>query len=215
MTVALSTRRDRAFVTFDGVNRVLEPRLIARRAPSARLPATCTSRSCRDAAPHGLPVLRALRARGVTTSWDFGWNDTLRSDSALPDCWRPSTGSSSTSARPRCTRTTRCVRAASAMAATLARQTVIKLGARGAMALRRHGQSAGRRSGRRSLTPPAPATRSTPAFSRHARQRASLGRALRLGNHVGAQSTRRVGGIDGLPARDRLPAWAAALLEAA
>ena len=39
--------------------------------------------------------------------------------------------------------------------------------------------------------------------------------ALRLANHVGAQSTRTAGGLDGLPYRDRLPAWAQRLLEAA
>lgn len=77
VSVALSSARDRAFVTFDGVNAVLEPRLLA-------------------AVPHALPraghlhialgprdlgawtrVLLACRARGVGTSWDFGWHERL------------------------------------------------------------------------------------------------------------------------------------------
>ena len=54
-----------------------------------------------------------------------------------------------------------------------------------------------------------------PVFSPHGSPTGAVDEALRLGNHVGAQSTRRVGGIVACPARDRLPAWALRLLEGA
>src|SRR4029450_3188344 len=80
VSVALSTRRDRAFVTFDGVNRLIEPRLIARlrEVPEAArhvhfalVPRRCAA---------WIPVIGRLRSRGVTTSWDFGWSSTLPRD---------------------------------------------------------------------------------------------------------------------------------------
>jgi sugar/nucleoside kinase (ribokinase family) len=77
VTVALSTRSDRAFVTLDGVNAVLEARLLvvfARRLPSARHLHLALG-------PHDLPawigILQRCRAAGITTSWDFGWHERL------------------------------------------------------------------------------------------------------------------------------------------
>jgi sugar/nucleoside kinase (ribokinase family) len=94
-----------------------------------------------------------------------------------------------------------------------ARQTVIKLGRRGAIVV--DGERVHRR--------PAPrvsvldTTGAGDAFNagflaaRLAGR--SLDEALRLGNHLGAASTRRAGGLDGLPRRADLPLWAARLLE--
>jgi sugar/nucleoside kinase (ribokinase family) len=62
VTAALSMDRERAFVTFDGVNTRLEPRL-ARAIQATRV--------------------AALRKRGITSSWDFGWNDVLAQDAGL------------------------------------------------------------------------------------------------------------------------------------
>ena len=82
ITAALSTTGERAFVTFDGVNSVLEPRIArvlaaarARHVHLAFYPRNCASWARRIA---------ALRRRDVTTSWDFGWNDVLARDPALP-----------------------------------------------------------------------------------------------------------------------------------
>jgi sugar/nucleoside kinase (ribokinase family) len=215
VSVALSTTRDRSFVTFDGVNRVIEPRLIvelrkspepARHVHFALVPRRCAA---------WIPVLRALRARGVTTSWDFGWSDTLRQDSAWPKLlaavdWIFVNEREA----PHYSRTT-TLRSAARRWPALARRTVIKLGARGAMAI--DGGTLIRRPGVRVTV--ADTTGAGDAFNagflaaRLANR--AVDDALRLGNHVGAQSTRRVGGIDGLPARDRLPAWAMRLLEGA
>jgi sugar/nucleoside kinase (ribokinase family) len=81
VTVAISTRRDRSFVTYNGVNDVLEPRLRkalarerARHVHLAFMPPDC-ARWAR--------ILAGLRRRGVTTSWDFGWNEPLVRDPGL------------------------------------------------------------------------------------------------------------------------------------
>jgi sugar/nucleoside kinase (ribokinase family) len=81
ITAAISTRTDRAFVTFPGVNDRIEPRIMravrrvsARHVHFALQPARCS---------RWVPVVRALRRRGVTTSWDFGWSDGLARDRGL------------------------------------------------------------------------------------------------------------------------------------
>lgn len=82
VSVAISTPRDRSFVTFNGVNDVLEPRLRAalrteraRHVHLAFMPPDCA----RWAA-----IVNGMRARGITTSWDFGWNEALLADKAFP-----------------------------------------------------------------------------------------------------------------------------------
>jgi ribokinase len=82
VTVALSTRTDRRFVTFEGINenlparirRVL-PRIRARHVHFAFVPRPCK---------RWLAVVARLQQRGVTTSWDFGWDDRLATD---PELW--------------------------------------------------------------------------------------------------------------------------------
>jgi sugar/nucleoside kinase (ribokinase family) len=81
VTVALSTRADRRFVTFEGVNGALPsrigrilPRIRARHVHFAFVPRPCE---------HWVAVVARLRRRGVTTSWDFGWDDRLAADPGL------------------------------------------------------------------------------------------------------------------------------------
>jgi ribokinase len=78
LSVALSTKGNRSFVTFNGVNDALEPRLAAaaprvaaRHVHFAFFPAACR---------RWLRIVDRLRARGITTSWDFGWNERLLRD---------------------------------------------------------------------------------------------------------------------------------------
>jgi ribokinase len=78
LTVALSTRRDRRFVTFNGMNpqlpaRILAlvPRLRARHVHFALHPGRCAL---------WLGALDRLHRAGTTTSWAFGWNPDLRRD---------------------------------------------------------------------------------------------------------------------------------------
>ncbi len=82
ITAALSTSANRAFVTFNGVNDLLEPRLMsalarttARHVHLALFPHDCG---------RWLPAVGRLRKQGITTSWDPGWNADLRKDRAFP-----------------------------------------------------------------------------------------------------------------------------------
>lgn len=83
ITAALSTGGDRAFVTYNGVNAKLEPRL-ARIIPRAR-----GSHIHLCFYPHDCGqwtrILSRLRTKGITTSWDFGWNEPLSNDRGLAD----------------------------------------------------------------------------------------------------------------------------------
>ena len=76
ITAALSTTTDRAFVTFNGVNAVLEPRLLDALASTA---AGHVHLALTPSRPRRLDrVASSGCARpGITVSWDFGWSETL------------------------------------------------------------------------------------------------------------------------------------------
>jgi sugar/nucleoside kinase (ribokinase family) len=83
ITAALSTSGDRAFVTYNGVNAKLEERL-AKIIPNIKVdhvhlcfyPHSCSQWAA---------IVSNLRTRGVTASWDFGWNEPLTNDRGLAD----------------------------------------------------------------------------------------------------------------------------------
>lgn len=83
ITAALSTTDDRAFVTFNGVNSKLEERLAKAipKADAAHIHLCFYPHNC------GLwtTIVTRLRHKGITTSWDFGWNEPLTSDRGLTD----------------------------------------------------------------------------------------------------------------------------------
>jgi sugar/nucleoside kinase (ribokinase family) len=81
VSAALSTKTDRSFVTFNGINDELEGRLLkeiekvsARHIHLAFYPLDCRQ---------WLDVILRLRSRGISTSWDLGWNEGLLKDSAF------------------------------------------------------------------------------------------------------------------------------------
>jgi sugar/nucleoside kinase (ribokinase family) len=78
ISAALSTRRERSFVTYNGINDWLEDRLEgpARRVRAVHVHLAFCPRECR----RWVNVVQALRKRGVTISWDFGWNESLLKD---------------------------------------------------------------------------------------------------------------------------------------
>lgn len=98
ITAALSTAEDRAFVTFNGVNAKLEGRL-ARVLGKPVSPKPAGRRRTHEEHepthvhlcfyPHDCAqwtrIVNRLRKRGVTTSWDFGWNELLTNDRGLID----------------------------------------------------------------------------------------------------------------------------------
>lgn len=75
LTVALSTLEDRAFVTYPGVNEVLEERFLRSliRLRGRHLHLALEPRDCQA----WRQALSLLRERKVTVSWDFGWNEDL------------------------------------------------------------------------------------------------------------------------------------------
>ena len=83
ITAALSTAGDRAFVTFNGVNSQLEERL-ARLIPRARASHVHLCFYPHDCS-RWTAIASRLRKRGITTSWDFGWNEPLTNDRGLTD----------------------------------------------------------------------------------------------------------------------------------
>ncbi len=89
ISAALSTSTERSFVTFNGSNAKLEPRL------ARELNAIASSTSARGRPDHihlafyphdcatWTHIVSRLRLRGITTSWDFGWNEPLTTDRGL------------------------------------------------------------------------------------------------------------------------------------
>ncbi|MGH9143924.1 MAG: carbohydrate kinase family protein [Vicinamibacterales bacterium] len=208
VTVSLSTTAERSFVTFDGVNDRLESRLAAviarqraRHIHLAFAPRNCT---------RWTRIVAGLRAAGVTTSWDFGWNPALRAASgfhalvAAADFIFVNDAEATMYARTR-------------QAASLARfwrrtsrNTIIKLGPRGSRWIA-GGHDEARRLQPSDISAPAPrvpvvdTTGAGDAFN-GGFLFAWLGGAtprecLRIGNVIGAQSTLAPGGVDALPRR--------------
>ena len=83
ITAALSTGDDRAFVTYNGVNVKLEERL-ARVLPNVKathVHLCFYPHDCRQ----WTAIVSKLQDKGITTSWDFGWNEPLTNDRGLTD----------------------------------------------------------------------------------------------------------------------------------
>lgn len=203
VTIALSIPGDRSFVTFDGANESLEPRLISalrRFARTRHVHFALSPKNCRV----WIPIVKRFRERGTTTSWDFGWNDRLLKDRAFADLqasvdWLFLNENEARLYGRRARR----------------HNTVVKRGSRGAMALV---------DGREIASPAARAavvdtTGAGDAFNggflAALLRGASVRHALRLGNYVGARSTEAIGGVTALPWRRELPQWALRSLEAA
>jgi len=75
ITAALSTTHERSFATFNGVNNQLESRLfgVLARARATHVHIALCPRNC----DRWARTIESLRARGITTSADFGWNEGL------------------------------------------------------------------------------------------------------------------------------------------
>lgn len=201
ISAAISTGRNRTFVTFDGVNERLEARLFrplrAARARHVHF-AFCPARAAR-----WRPVVASLRRRGVTTSWDFGWHERLAGDPGfLPlvdtlDYFMINEQEAPLYAR------TRRLAAAIAFWKQRGGCTIVKLGARGSRWLSTDLDLAVE-------APPVAVVETTGAgdafnggFLAARLAGASPEASLRAGNRMGALSVRRPGGIDGLPPRRR------------
>jgi len=83
ITAALSTGHDRAFVTYNGVNTKLEQRLarVIPKVKASHLHFCFYPHSCHQ----WTVIVSKLRKRGISTSWDFGWNEPLTGDRGLTE----------------------------------------------------------------------------------------------------------------------------------
>ena len=200
VTVSLSTKRDRSFVTFNGVNDRLETRLPAAIAhqPARHVHLAFAPRSC----ARWTRIVERLRARGVTTSWDFGWSPPLRAAAGF----RALVGAADFIFvnEAEAALYARTARTASALRfwRRASRNTIIKLGPQGSRWIT---------GGQAAMDPAVPAPRvrvvdttgAGDAFNGGFLAGWLSGRSpkecLRLGNFVGAQSTLAPGGVAALP----------------
>ena len=83
ISAALSTTDERSFVTFNGANAKLESRLarVIPKAQATHIHLCFYPHDCLQWAR----IVSKLRQRGITTSWDFGWNEPLTNDRGLID----------------------------------------------------------------------------------------------------------------------------------
>ncbi|MFN7976525.1 MAG: carbohydrate kinase family protein [Vicinamibacterales bacterium] len=206
ISAALSTTTDRTFVTFNGVNARLEPRLLRALGATTRATAAHVHLAlCPVDLDAWRRLIGRLHRRGLTVSWDFGWNESLAAHEALPalmdavdlvflnELEAPlyAHATSLDDAYPRL-RTARS-------------NVIVKLGAMGSRWLRADGD----------VVLPAPVvdaidtTGAGDAFNAgflSAWMRgASTATCLATGNAVGAASTREAGGLDALPTARHLP----------
>jgi len=187
VTVALSTTRDRAFATFGGVNATLQPRLASAvaRVRAAHVHFAFPPKRCVVWAR----IAARLRARGTTTSWDFGWDPGLPRRSGFHQLIKNTDFVFVN--KPESKRYAPAVRAAAAL--------IVKMGPRGSRWV----------TANRTLRSPARRVRvvdttgAGDAFNAGFLFAFLRGRSpqacLAFGNEVGARSTRGAGGIDALP----------------
>jgi len=199
LSVALSTSRDRSFVTFNGVNALLESRLLraiddrsARHVHLALAPTRCGAWA---------RLVSRLGRAGITSSWDFGWNPELRRDPDLSTLVAALDIVFLNESEARLYSGARTDGGAVTWWRRRARVTVIKRGRHGALCLTANG------------TTEAPGIRSRAVETTGAGDAFDAGflcglldgapsdACLRLGNAMGSLSTLAAGGIAGLPSR--------------
>ena len=207
VTVSLSTKGDRSFVTFDGVNEKLEARLPAAiaRQPARHVHLAFAPRHC----GRWTRIVKGLRAGGATTSWDFGWSPALRSRTGFGALLGAADFIFVNEAEAAMYADTGRRTAVMRFWRSRSRNTIIKLGPRGSRWIGHLGSAP-------DVAVPAPrvavvdTTGAGDAFNGGFLTGWLDGRSprecLRLGNFAGARSTLAPGGVAALPGR---PTWLA------
>ena len=197
VSAALSTAGERTFVTFNGVNDRLEPRLKracatvrARHVHFALAPSSCRP---------WLGRIRAFRRAGVTTSWDFGWNERVADDGeffaligALDYVMVNHQEALLFTGTPTLDRAVAALRRS-------ARVAIVKSGPRGSRWVSETMDMTVRAPTVRALDTTGAGDAFNGGFLAARLRGATPERALAAGNRMGALSTRALGGIDGLP----------------
>jgi sugar/nucleoside kinase (ribokinase family) len=204
ISAALSTATNRSFVTFNGINDVLE----------SRLPAALEHEDARHVHfafyPHSCALweahVLALKPRGITTSWDFGWNEALLNDRRFPHLLRALDYVFLNEQEAVLYARRHDLAAALPVWRDGTMHVIVKLGAKGSRWLGQH------------VDLHVPVRRAKVVDTTGAGDAfnggfltgllGGLGQkaCLRLGNFVGSLSTRKAGGLDGLPLRADVPA---------
>jgi ribokinase len=193
VTVAISMKHDRSFVTYNGVNDRLEPRLLEELPLAANTHVHCVFFPARCS--RWVRVTRDLQRRGCRVSWDFGWNPALLEDSSFEALLRALDVVFVNEAEARFYSRRRSLPAALAWWKDTSRATVVKLGARGATYLSRQAV----------LRAPAPKVKAVDTtgagdafnggYLSALLRGADPAECLRRGNQSGAESTTRAGGV--------------------
>ena len=215
VTVALSTARDRAFVTYEGVNRVLEPRMLATLKQLARTPTHVHFALVPRRCARWIPIVERLRRSGASTSWDFGWHDHLVTDLGFHRLVRAVDWVFVNEREAMFYTGTRSVDAAVAVLQRLARGAALKLGADGAIVVTDERRVRVRTGKVTVIDTTGAGDAFNAGFLAAWLAGASLTNAARLGNYLGRRNVGAAGGIDGLPSYERLPSWARQLLPTA
>ncbi len=209
ITVALSTREDRCFVTHPGANAMvpgflLAPESLERLAGAKHVHCALTP----DRWEPFVSAVRHLRERGVTVSWDLGWSPVAAESSGFRElCGALSVLFLNELEALRYSRASSVESALSALS-NAENIVVIKRGRRGATACKHRG------------TPlhvdaiEVLAVDSTGAgdafnggFLHEQLAGSTLRRSLQAGNLCGGLSTRAPGGVDALPDRREFDRW--------
>jgi len=197
ISIALSTSHDRSFVTFNGMNGRL-PRRIRAALPGVRARHVHLAFDPRPCRPW-IEIVHALRRGGITCSWDFGWNPELPRDrdfaalAAAVDYLFVNRDEARLYGRRRAT------------AGAIARWrrapnlVVVKLGADGSRIVGAGVDIRAAPASVRVVDTTGAGEAFNAGFLTARLGGAGLEGALRLANRVGALSTRRAGGIAGLP----------------
>jgi sugar/nucleoside kinase (ribokinase family) len=203
ITAALSTRTNRSFVTFNGVNDHLEPRLLdavrevnARHAHFALYPRDCS---------RWADVIARLRARGITTSWDFGWNEGVLADRGFT---RLVNGLDYVFVNEQeAALYTRRLTLADALAAWSSHpyNVILKLGAKGSHWIGGGNDVAVPAVRVKTLDTTGAGDAFNGGFLVALLRGHSAKTCLRLGNFVGGMATRAAGGLDALPLPNEVP----------
>lgn len=203
ITAALSTTTNRSFVTFNGINDVLEqrlkvavPRERARHVHFAFYPHDCA---------RWTRTVEACRARGMTTSWDFGWNEGLVADRSFPALVEALDYVFLNEQEALLYSRQRRLSAALRAWRQHPHAVIVKLGPRGSRWLSRAVDLAAPPPRVRSVDTTGAGDAFNGGFLAALARGQRPSRCLRTGNVVGALSTRAAGGVDGLPRLADLP----------
>ena len=202
ITVALSTRDDRSFITYNGINTQLEERLInpARRVRSSHVHLAFCPGNCGQ----WVDVVQSLHRRGLTTSWDFGWNESLLEDPGFTELLGAVTYLFINEQEAVLFSGRKTLRKAMDYWPRHAQNTILKLGSKGSRWLSPEWQIEAPPIQVEALDTTGAGDAFNGGFLAGIVRGTSPLRCLELGNLVGGLSTRAAGGVDSLPNKEEL-----------